>query len=228
MANFTRHVGKHGDRKVAVVFREVPGEPHMALVVYTELLNQNIHDPLIKCIESDIGQHSQDLADALNRTHTRDGHIILQKLHAEGQLKKIQTEQVMMTPAPNTKIRLSELNKILDEMKMGEDAVKRMAEIDGSRGIQDAATVARKMRGDRSPEPIGVQSTGDALGDTALATNLRQQAERMSNEAKGLLAEADRLLNEARSLDPTVVSTTTVANTSDKPRGRPKKVAAIA
>jgi hypothetical protein len=50
----------------------------------------------------------------------------------------------------------------------------------------------------------------------------------MSNEAKGLLAEADRLLNEARSLDPTVVSTTTVANTSDKPRGRPKKVAAIA
>lgn len=228
MANFTRHVGKHGDRKVAVVFREVPGEPHMALVVYTELLNQNIHDPLIKCIESDIGQHSQDLADALNRTHTRDGHIILQKLHAEGQLKKIQTEQVMMTPAPNTKIRLSDLNKILDEMQLGEDAVKRLAEIDGSRGIQDAATVARKMRGERPTESVGVQSTGDALGDTALATNLRQQAERMSNEAKGLLAEADRLLNEARSLDPTVVSTPKVANTSDKPRGRPKKVAAIA
>ena len=41
MAAFLRHVGKHGDRKVAVVFREVPGEPHMALVVYTELLNQN-------------------------------------------------------------------------------------------------------------------------------------------------------------------------------------------
>ena len=26
---FLRHVGKHGDRKVAVVFREVPGEAHM-------------------------------------------------------------------------------------------------------------------------------------------------------------------------------------------------------
>jgi hypothetical protein len=200
----------------------------MALVVYTELLNQNIHDPLIKCIESDIGQHSQDLADALNRTHTRDGQIILQKLHAEGQLKKVQTEQIIMTPAPNTKIRLNELNKILDEMKMGEDAVKRMAEIDGSRGIQDAATVARKMRGDRIPEPVGVQSTGDALGDNALAINLRQQAERMSSEAKGLLAEADRLLNEARSLDPAVIVPTGFDTSVKKTRGRPKKVAVTA
>jgi hypothetical protein len=114
---FLRHVGKHGDRKVAVVFREVPGESHMALVVYTELLNQNIHDPMIQCIESDIGQNSQDLADALNRTYTKDGQLILQKLHAEGMLKKVQTELVVMTPQPNTRIKLSDLNKILDEMK---------------------------------------------------------------------------------------------------------------
>ena len=98
---FTRHVGKQGDRKVAVVFREVPGEPHMCLVTYTELLNQHIHDPLIQCIESDIGQNSEHLADALNRTHTKDGRIILQVLHAEGQLKKVQTSQIVMTPSPN-------------------------------------------------------------------------------------------------------------------------------
>ena len=55
--SFLRHVGKHGDRKVAVVFREVPGEVHMCLVTYTETLNQHIHDPLIKCIDSDIGQN---------------------------------------------------------------------------------------------------------------------------------------------------------------------------
>ena len=65
--SFLRHVGKHGDRKVAVVFREVPGEVHMCLVTYTETLNQHIHDPLIKCIDSDIGQNSEHLADALNR-----------------------------------------------------------------------------------------------------------------------------------------------------------------
>jgi hypothetical protein len=197
---FLRHVGKHGDRKVAVVFREVPGEPHMALVVYTELLNQNIHDPMMTCIESDAGQNSENLADALNRSYTKDGQVILQKLHAEGMLKKIQTEYVVMTPQPSVQIKLSELNKILDEMKQGEEAVKKLAEMDQSMGLQSPVDVARRLRGDKKPEPV--QSTGDALGDQVLATNLRQQAERMEREAKGLLAEAARLSKEAASLDP--------------------------
>ena len=198
--SFLRHVGKQGDRKVAVVFREVPGEPHMCLVTYTETLNQHIHDPLIKCIESDIGQNSEHLADALNRTHTKDGRIILQVLHAEGQLKKVQTSQIVMTPAPNQTIRLDELNTILDEMKTGEAAVQKLAELDKSRGLQDPADVVRRMRGpQQAPQ---VQSTGDALGDAQLANNLRQQAMKMSSEAKGLMAEADRLLKEAAQMDP--------------------------
>lgn len=206
---FLRHVGKHGDRKVAVVFREVPGEPHMTLVVYTELLNQNIHDPLVSTIESDIGQNSENLADALNRSYTKDGKIILQVLHAEGMLKKIQTEQVVMTPQPGTQIKLSELNKILDEMKQGEEATKRLADMDKSLGMQDAAQVARRMRGDKLPKQINegkevVQaSSNDALGDVQLANTFRQQAERMEREAKGLMAEATRLLKEAEAMDPT-------------------------
>ncbi len=230
---FLRHVGKHGDRKVAVVFREVPGEPHMCLVVYTELLNRTVHDPLVKCIESDIGQNSKNLADALNRTHTTDGIIILQKLHAEGQLKKVQTEQIVMTPAPNTQIKLSELNKILDEMETGEAAVKKLAEMDSQMGMQDPMQVAKRMRGDMinesaTPNPIPpaapLMASGDALGDNAIANNLRQQAMRMSAEAKGLLAEADRLLQEANAMDPVAVQP--VVNTvAKKTRGRPKKVA---
>jgi len=197
---FLRHIGRHGDRKVAVIFREVPGEPHMCLVTYPEVLNQHIHDPLMKCIESDIGQNSEDLALALNRTYTKDGQIILQKLHAEGMLKKIRTELVVMTPQPNVQIKLDELNKILDEMKQGEDAVKRLAEMDASLGLQDPVDVARRLRGDKKQDPV--QATGDALGDQVLANNLRQQAERMDREAKGLMAEAQRLLKEAASLDP--------------------------
>lgn len=241
---FLRHVGMHGDRKVAVIFREVPGEPHMCLVTYTELLNRNIHDPLVKCIESDIGQNSKNLADALNRTHTVDGHIILQKLHAEGQLKKVQTEQIVMTPAPGTKIKLSELNTILDEMEKGEAAVKKLADMDSQLGMQDPVQVARRMRGDRdayTPEtipqaPTGLQGSNDTLGDNALADNLRQQAERMSREAKGLLAEAQRLIDQAQSIAPVaapapVVEATTKTVTPiidgtgiKRSRGRPKKV----
>ncbi len=217
--SFTRHVGKHGDRKVAIVFREVPNEVHMCLVTYTETLNQHIHDPLIQCIESDIGQNSEHLADALNRTYTKDGKPILQVLHLEGQLKKVQTAQIVMTPSPNQVIRLDELNKILDEMKLGEDAVKRLSELDKSRGIQDPATVARKMRGTKdatvSP-PAGLQASGDALGDAAIAQNLRQQAAKMDIEAKGLMAEAQRLQKEAAMLEGVTAETTKPKKTTAK------------
>jgi len=221
---FLRHVGKIGDRKVAVIFREIPGEPHMCLVTYTEVLNQHIHDPLMKCIESDIGQHSNSLADALNRSYTNDGRIILQVLHAEHQLKKVQTAQVVMTPAPNATIKLDELNKILNEMDQGEAAVKRLAEMDKSLGLQDPADVARRMRGN-TPNTAPVQApSGDALGDQVIASNLRQQAERMSREANGLMAEAQRLLKEAAALEPAPV--VEVAETKiRKPRAKKVNVA---
>lgn len=238
MASFLRHIGKHGDRKLAIVFREVPGEPHMALVVYTETLNRNIHDPLIKCIESDIGQNSNDLADALNRSYTTDGQIILQKLHAEGMLKKVNTEVIVMTPSPNTRIKLSELNKILDEMQKGEDAVKKLADMDASLGIQDVAAVARKMRGNRDatepstiPANKGIKATGvDVLGDDSIANNLRQQASRMSAEANGLLAEAARLTKEAESLTSPTVSGASIdvpPTKVKKTKSKVKKVALV-
>jgi hypothetical protein len=221
---FLRHIGKHGDRKVAVVFREVPGEPHMALVVYTEVLGQNIHDPLMACIESDIGQNSEDLALALNRTHAKDGTVILQKLHAEGMLKKIRTELVVMTPQPNVQIKLDELNKILDEMKQGEEAVKKLAEMDQSMGMQDPLQVAKRLRGDQRPAPAGSDAAlKAALDDTGIAANLRQQAERMDREAKGLLAESQRLMKEAAALDPVKAvkeSTKTKTVKTDAPKAR--------
>ena len=198
---FLRHVGKHGDRKVAVIFREVPGEPHMCLVTYPELLNQHIHDPLMRCIESDIGQNSKNLADALNRTHTNDGVIILQKLHAEGMLKKINTEQVVMTPAPNTKIKLNELNTILNEMEQGESAVKKLQEMDDSLGLQDPVDVARRMRGNEAPPAAPADG---ALDDTSIAQNLLTQSERMQTEAQGLLLEAERLQKEAYEMSPSL------------------------
>jgi hypothetical protein len=222
MAQFLRHIGKVGDRKVAVIFRQVPGETHMALVVYSQLLNQNIHDPLMAAIESATGQQAKDLADALNRAYTKDGKIILQVLHTEGMMKKIQTNQVVMTPAPNQTIRLNELNDLLDEMEKGEAAVRRMAEIDASRGLQDPADVARRMRGESTIDPVtaGV----DTLGNDILAQNLMGQAARMAAEAKGLLAESERLQKEAQALLPQInISATPTEQPAKKKPGRQKK-----
>ncbi len=214
--SFLRHVGKMGDRKVAVVFRELPGESHMCLVLYTEVLNAIIHDAVMRCIESDIGQNSENLADALNRTYTQDGKIILQLLHAEGKLKKVQTSQVIMTPSPNTKIKLEDLNKILDEMQMGEAAVKKLAELDASHGMQTPADIARRMRGDTNV----TNSVPGALGDSDLARQRLEQATKMEREANGLLAEATRLKQEAMDMDPSLKPKST--------RGRPKKVVTTA
>jgi hypothetical protein len=219
--SFLKHVGKHGDRKVAIIFREVPGEPHMCLVTYTETLNQHIHDPLIRCIESDIGQHSESLSDALNRTLGLDGKPILQVLHREGLLKKVNTELIVVTPNSQSKIKLNELNKILTEMKQGEDAVKRMAELDKSRGLQDPQDVARRMREQKTrdakvTQPPLMASSNDALGDQTLANNLRQQAARMAAEAKGLMTESQNLLKQAAQMDPPVME--------KKPRASKKAV----
>lgn len=218
--SFLRHVGKIGDRKVAIIFREIPGEPHMCLAVYSEVLNQHIHDPLMRCIESDIGQNSENLADALNRSYTNDGKIILQVLHAEGLLKKVQTSQVIMTPNSNTRIKLDELNKILDEMQQGEAAVKRLAELDQSLGIQSPADVARRMRGE-SVAPN--QTPQGILGDTQLAENFRMQAEKMNREAKGLMAEADRLMKEAAQLDGTINESVASVSAPEKKKGKSAK-----
>jgi hypothetical protein len=207
--SFLRHVGKHGDRKVAVIFRQVPNEEHMCLVTYTQLLNQNIHDPLMATIESDIGQNSEELADAVNRQYTKSGGRILQVLHAEGMLKKIRTQDVIMTPGPNTSIRLDELNKILSEMKLGSDATRKLAEADASRGMQAPDDVRRRKEGligdQNRPMPSAGTNVVDpnmAMNDEVLMNDFMAQATRMESEAAGLIAESKRLMKEAKAMMP--------------------------
>ena len=221
--SFLRHVGKHGDRKVAVIFRQVPNEEHMCLVAYTQLLNQNIHDPLMATIESDIGQNSEELADALNRQYTKSGDRILQVLHSEGMLKKIRTEDVVMTPGPNQSIRLDELNKILGEMKAGEEATRKLAEADASAGLQDPADVRRRKEGligeQTRPMPTAGTNVVDpnmAMNDDVLAKDFMAQAERMEAEAKGLIAESKRLMKEAKALMPKPARKTTAKKTTTR------------
>jgi hypothetical protein len=70
---------------------------------------------------------------------------------------------------------------------------------------------------------------GDLLGDAAIANNLRQQALRMAAEAKGLLAESERMLSEADTLAPSAAAATTAVGVpSKKTRGRPKKTVSVA
>jgi len=229
--SFLRHVGKHGDRKIAVIFRQVPNEEHMCLVTYTQLLNQNIHDPLMATIESDIGQESEQLADALNRQYTKSGERILQVLHAEGMLKKIRCQDVIMTPKANTAIRLDELNKILTEMAAGADATKKLAEADASLGMQAPDDVRRRKEGligdqNRPMPSAGTNAPTDpnmAMNDNVLARDFMAQAERMESDAKGLIAESKRLMKEAKAMMPKPAKKTTAKKTTAKKTTRKAK-----
>ena len=39
-----KHVGKHSNRSVVILFRKVPGEDHMALVIYPDAIPAHIND----------------------------------------------------------------------------------------------------------------------------------------------------------------------------------------
>jgi hypothetical protein len=105
-----KHVGKHGDRKVAIVFREIPGEDHMCLVIYPDTLQQNMHNTLMSAIESNESQQAESLGDALGSKRFGDGTVILNRWHGEGMIKKVQTAQVIVTPTPQSHVRLDEMN----------------------------------------------------------------------------------------------------------------------
>jgi hypothetical protein len=98
MAVSVKHVGTHNNKKIVVLFRQTPNEDHMALVVYSDSMPSLIHDAVMECVSSDVGQQAENLADALQRKSMPDGRIALTVLHQEGYIKKVQTNQVIMTP----------------------------------------------------------------------------------------------------------------------------------
>jgi hypothetical protein len=108
-------------------------------------------------------------------------------------------------------------------MEQGEAAVRRMAELDASRGLQDPADIARRMKGE-TPAMDRVMGAQGTMGDNDIANNLRQQAAKMEAEAKGLLAEATRLAKEAAVLDGVKQEVAEIAP-EKRGRGRPKKAA---
>ena len=210
-----KHIGKHGDRKVAILFREVPGEEHMCLVVYPETMPTHIHNSIMATLESAPGQAATNLSEVLHRNLLPDGRPQLEAMHREGMIKKIPTNQVIVTPTPQSSVKLDEMNKIIREMEQGGEALKRLQELDASSGIVDPAqkrkaeaefkrSQERAAQDTKTPYVPPLQSADGALDDKTLAANMLAQAKRMEVEAKGMIAEAARMKKEAQALNPNV------------------------
>ena len=206
---FIKHVGKHGDRRVAIVYRTVPDEEHMALVIYPDTLSVPFHDSVMKVIESKEGQGSDSLADAMHRSLLTDGRPMLQTLHKEGKIKKVQTNQIVITPNATSHVRLDELNKIFDGMEAGGEAAKNMAELDANAGLVDP--IEQRQNAQEIAE-----AGDDVMDDAKLGTDMLAQSKQMVVEGTALIAESKRLEKEAFKMNPAL-----------KPKRTVKKKAAV-
>ena len=122
---YFKHVGELEDAskaKVIVVFRVVPGESNNCLVVGTKFLPDMYHNALMRAVESEGGQASEELGSYLARQTFPDGTNMLAVLNNDNYIKKFKTKDIVMTYGPTAEGRIT-LNK-LNEMIAKEKGVK--------------------------------------------------------------------------------------------------------
>lgn len=187
---FFKHVGEHNNKKVVIVQRAIPEEGHMASVVYSEIIPTHYHDDIMRVLESTEGQEADEFWMVLQRRVGTTGMNLLNAIATEGFLKKAPTNQIIVKPNSVSSIRLDELNTLLIEAGQGEEAVRKLEDLERQRGFKDSRKTNAPYAGD-----VG-------LSDTDLAELNIKQAEDMKAQAKQLLAEAKRLEAEAKKLNP--------------------------
>ena len=122
---YFKHGGELEDpskAKVIVVFRVVPGESNNCLVVGTKFLPDMYHNALMRAVESEGGQASEELGTYLARQTFPDGTNMLAVLNNDNYIKKFKTKDIVMTYGPTAEGRIT-LNK-LNEMIAKEKGVK--------------------------------------------------------------------------------------------------------
>jgi hypothetical protein len=137
--SFFKHVGKTNNKKVIIVQRVLPGEEHMAVVIYSDIMPSKYHDDVMKILESEEGQAAWEFKDILERRMMGDGTNMMQALSSEGYLKRVPAANVIVTPNSKSSVRLDELTKLLAEAGRGEEGVKRLERMESNLGYNDPA-----------------------------------------------------------------------------------------
>ena len=182
-----KHVGKikNSGSKVLVVFRTLPGDSNMALVVQTAPMPDQYHNSIIDLVDSDTGQDSWEFGEILFARPFPDGRPMLQALQADNRLNRISTDNIIMTPTPNTEILLSDLNALIAEQK--NCAIDELYTF--VKGAPAKSSTEKKVE-----ENVSVAaSSNEVLTDRDIARNYRSQADAMYKEAARLRKQADDL-----------------------------------
>lgn len=157
-----KHVGRHNDQKVAIVFKSLPDDPAHALVVYSDTLPSFVHDGLMGVLESKNGQSANELANELDKHTMADGRNILHALHTDGYLTKVETKHVIVEANSKSGVRLDELNKMLGEMSAG--GIKAQASellAKGNALIEEAYALDPSLRPKKAGRPKKEAATAE-------------------------------------------------------------------
>lgn len=182
-----RHIGrlKNTDRRIVVVFLQIPNKEDHALVVDTDSLPDSYHDALMHVVDSIEGQQTPVLANILNRRILPDtGQDIMSSLHVRGFMQAQPISNILMFPRPNMPMPLEDIIKM-----MKQTPAEAQADIEVVR--------------DRFQEAVSLDG---AEKNEMRARNLIQQA-------LDLKSEADRKLQQAYDLAPQFRPGTPVAPT---------------
>ena len=179
MADIMKHVGSYGDKPCVVLFREVPNEPENALIVETGSLEDQKHDDLMNVVQSGEAQEAKELSEVLTRRQFTDGSNMLNDLHFTKKIQKVPVDMVYLTPTPQQKVSLKEVNAEINK-------------IDG--GYTPPVTDPASQENIPAPAEVPVEGASQAEG-------LLVQAELMEQDAKSMLAEAEARKEQAYQMD---------------------------
>ena len=210
MAQPLKHIGrtKNTGVKLLVVFRTLPGESNMALVLPVSNLSDSYHDSIMTLVETDQAQDAFEFGEIMFTRTFPDGRPMLQALQADGRLQNIPTDTIIMTPTTQDQVDLSQLNILIAEQRncavddlytfVSGAPKKSDATVEDIAKVKDLAPSVDPD----IPAPVRAQAANtEALSDRDIAKSYRSQADAMYKEAARLRKEAD-------SLDPPQKKTT--------------------
>lgn len=211
-----KHIGKIKNTgvKVLVIFRTLPGESHMSLVLPVSQLPDAYHDAIMNLVESDQAQDAFEFGEIMHIRPFPDGRPMLRAMQADGRLQKVSTDAVIMTPNPNTNVLLTDLNVLIAEQRnctidelcnFVSGAPKEKAEVKEVAKVNEVTTSLPA----EETAPIRAQAKDNTvLSDKDIAKSMRSQAD-------ALYKEAARLRKEAETLDPVQKKTKKTEETAD-------------
>jgi hypothetical protein len=183
-----KHVGKYGEKPCVIVFREVPNEPESCLVVISEGLEERVHDDLMACVSSTEAQSASDISTVMSRRQLTNGENMLNYMHFNKKLAKVNVSMVTLNPTPSQSVPLAEVNAEI--RKLTNNPVPPMTD-----ASHLEANTPMQTQVNPSVAPAVTNSENPAQG-------LLLQAELMEQDAENLLAESKAKRAEAYELDP--------------------------